>query len=198
MKKFSILGDVKAQNCDIRPRPLSMESRGTGRARSRGIASIETVIFLPLLILIFAGIKLVHSENIALLQARSQARSCAWQTSANGCEETPPGCETGTYQAETSSSAGERLERAGVLDDLRGSESVSKEIEDRLDGLLVQRTTSTATVQYRIPRLFVPEEERHSEEATEHERTAEYRLPCNSKPSHAKDLADSLWEELSR
>jgi hypothetical protein len=168
-----------------------------GRARARGIASIEAVLFLPILILIFAGIQLVTRSNMALMHARSQARSCAWRVAAAGCEAIPDECTSGKSEGTTSASAKERLEKSGALADTGESAAVNDEVTSRLDGLLVERTTSSASVSYKRPLLFVPEEERDaSEDASLAKHTSEYRLPCNSIPSDSKNISQAIWDEL--
>jgi hypothetical protein len=177
------------------------------RGTVRGVASLEVAIFLPVLVLVFAGILLVIRQSRATMQARSQARSCAWRISATGCDETPPDCSNQKVLAPTSDSAKERLERAGVGDDIQGSEVATLEIENRLDGLLVERNTSVVHVPYRRPALLAPGKDSSDSTSSplnsrgdselEVVSTAEYRLPCNSLPTEAKNLVEALFGEFS-
>lgn len=56
------------------------------RARTRGTASVEIVVMLPLFIIAFAGVYHLHATGSAALVAAERARGCAWQYAVNGCE----------------------------------------------------------------------------------------------------------------
>ena len=178
------------------------------RRRIRGVASIEAVMFLPVLILVFAGILFVIRQGRASMQARSQARSCAWRISAAGCGETPEDCVSEKSSEETSNSGKERLEKADAFQGIQGSSFAAKEIENRLDGLLVERTTSVVKVTYKQPGILVQDDEGESASESspsgakkrkpdqELTTSAEYRLPCNSLPSEHKNIVEALFAEF--
>jgi hypothetical protein len=63
------------------------------RRRGRGTASVEAVVALPFFILVLSGVWFVRDRQLAIQSAENQARSCAWQYSANDCSSIPKGCE---------------------------------------------------------------------------------------------------------
>lgn len=178
-----------------------------GTRRDLGIATVEALMFLPLLVAIFAGVQLVIRLNLAVMTARSHARSCAWRTATAGCGEVPEGCEGTPEDTPSGRSAKDRLDDSKAFEGVSGSESAEREVVAKLDGLLVERITLTATRSYRVPLPLVPKDSQQ-EEATqagdgedrdEVERSVEaaYRLPCNSRPSHADNPVKAFWEEFS-
>lgn len=63
--------------------------RSLGRTRERGTASVEAVVALPVLILLFISVFYVRDNSLALQSAANQARTCAWLHSAANCPEDP-------------------------------------------------------------------------------------------------------------
>jgi hypothetical protein len=61
-------------------------SRRTG---TRGTASVEAVVALPVLLLLFISVFYVRDNALALQSAANQARTCAWLYSAANCPEDP-------------------------------------------------------------------------------------------------------------
>ena len=72
--------------------PTGFEARRPSRARARGTASVEALVALPVLLLLFVSVFYVRDDAVALQAAANQARSCAWLYSANNCESIPPAC----------------------------------------------------------------------------------------------------------
>jgi hypothetical protein len=64
-----------------------------GRRASRGAATVETVIVLPVFVLLFVSLLYVRDQAVEKQRAEMQARTCAWLYSSNNCSEIPPGCE---------------------------------------------------------------------------------------------------------
>jgi hypothetical protein len=74
--------------------PATLNTRIHGaRRRARGTASVEAVIALPFFILVLSGVWFLRDKQLAQQASENQARSCAWQYSANDCTEIPKGCE---------------------------------------------------------------------------------------------------------
>lgn len=63
------------------------------RRRSRGTASVEAAIALPFFVIVLSGVWFVRDKQLAIQSAENQARSCAWQYSANDCSDIPKGCQ---------------------------------------------------------------------------------------------------------
>ena len=63
------------------------------RRRARGAASVEAAIALPFFVIVLSGVWFVRDKQLAIQSAENQARSCAWQYSANDCTVIPKGCE---------------------------------------------------------------------------------------------------------
>jgi hypothetical protein len=63
------------------------------RRLAQGAASVEAAIALPFFIIVLSGVWFVRDKQLAIQSAENQARSCAWQYSANDCTEIPKGCE---------------------------------------------------------------------------------------------------------
>lgn len=83
----------------LRPVSYPFEEKPSGarpfaaRSRRRGTASVEAVILLPLLVLLFLGVLYLRDVFLGVQRADLEARTCAWLYSDNGCTSVPPGCE---------------------------------------------------------------------------------------------------------
>lgn len=62
------------------------------RSRARGAASVEALVALPVLILIFISLMYVRDLVVQKQAAEMQARSCAWQYAMGNCQQVPAGC----------------------------------------------------------------------------------------------------------
>jgi len=81
------------------------------RRRARGTASVEAAIALPFFIIVLSGVWFVRDRQLAIQSAENQARSCAWQYSANDCTAIPPGCE-GVLTPGSAPQAGNKVDDA--------------------------------------------------------------------------------------
>jgi len=88
------------------PRPPS-------RARRRGTASVEAVVALPVLLLLFVSVFYVRDDAIALQTAANEARTCAWLYSANNCESLPAECHGSARNVGNSGDPPVQLPRVG-------------------------------------------------------------------------------------
>ncbi len=59
--------------------------RPSRRTGARGTASVEAVVALPVLLLLFISVFYVRDNALALQSAANQARTCAWLYSAANC-----------------------------------------------------------------------------------------------------------------
>src|SRR3954467_2633041 len=76
-----------------RASPPALTRLRRARRCARGTASVEAAVALPFFVLVLSGIWFVRDRQLAIQSAENQARSCAWQYSANDCSEVPKGCE---------------------------------------------------------------------------------------------------------
>lgn len=60
--------------------------------RSRGTATVEAVIALPVLLLILFSVLYAQSLQVARQRALVEARRCAWKYAIDGCGRAPAGC----------------------------------------------------------------------------------------------------------
>lgn len=64
-------------------------NRVGARRRARGAALVETVVVVPLFILLFAGMLFLHHVIAKTQQTQLAARSAAWQEAMSGCSGGP-------------------------------------------------------------------------------------------------------------
>lgn len=60
---------------------------------TRGLATVEAAVVLPVFIIIFAGLVYMHRLYSAKLEGMVDARECAWAYANGGCESVPPRCK---------------------------------------------------------------------------------------------------------
>lgn len=114
----------------------------------RGAATVEAVILLPVLAVLFAGLFFTHAHASRRQQARVLARRCAWLHAIDGCREIPPGCEDVPH---SSLRADEAADADTVTDGLKnharegGLLDGTPMLESLLDDLLGSPTQYTAT-----------------------------------------------------
>ena len=75
------------------PTPFRAATRHRRRRASRGVATVEAVVALPVLVLLFIAVFFFRDLAGARHEAATKARSCAWLYSANNCTTVPAGCE---------------------------------------------------------------------------------------------------------
>lgn len=149
---------------------------------------IETIVFLPVLILLLAGATFWGNLYLSRLEARSEARSCTWRTAIRGCGEALPDCP-GTSTTKTENTAmQERLNNSGAREamtsDNSGTEAVSSAVHEQLDSFLSERVATEGRREVSRPGPL------GGGIATA---SAIYSLPCNSRVEPADDLIASLF-----
>ena len=176
-------------------------------ASQRGAASMEAVVAIPFLILVFAGILYVGNRAEAAQAARDRARSCAWLYSANGCREVPPSCQgvlsTGTASRHDDGelrSTFERTQQAARQQPDRNGEpppdpkGALQKIVGGIIGSVIEdlfgRTTSAHTE--RVVRR--PKPLGGGKLAVE----GDYHLACNLAPQKPLDVVKDAWRTLVR
>lgn len=59
---------------------------------TRGLATVEAAVVLPVFIVIFCGLVVIHRLYDAKFSAMTEARECAWAYANGGCESAPENC----------------------------------------------------------------------------------------------------------
>jgi hypothetical protein len=62
---------------------------------------VEGVILLPVLAILWLGVRYLAEVQHASALARLEARRCAWQHALHGCETPPPGCNAAVERQQT-------------------------------------------------------------------------------------------------
>lgn len=62
---------------------------------TRGAIFVETLVVVPLFVVIWVIAWWLHDVNASDMTATEQARSCAWRFAVSGCREVPAGCDVG-------------------------------------------------------------------------------------------------------
>jgi len=167
------------------------------RRRARGTASVEAAVALPFFILVLSGVWFVRDRQIAIQTVENQARSCAWQYSANNCMKVPAGCETVLLAPGTAPHAATRVDDA--LNDAKSSvlsggdskgviEKVATEmlgpVIDELFGHFVDASTRRGVTRPGIlggGQTVVG---------------GRYHLACNLRPSKPADVVSDAWNRI--
>lgn len=162
--------------------------RGSGE---RGVASVEAVVFLPFMLLLFFGVTFVHQRYDATQRAWVSARSCAWAYSQQGCTgPMPAACGAQTVTADLPQNAD--LNEAIPPDPEHGDDDVLTPKANTLLGeprstLFGEYATVTGSVKFTPPRMF----------GGERTVSAPYHLACNLEPKTLGDLVGDLFGMLT-
>jgi hypothetical protein len=171
------------------------------RFSTRGAASVEAVIVLPLFVILFVGIFWIRDRQEAKLIADQEARRCAWTYSALGCDRNhiPEGCEVrdadlqiqGDLSIPYESVSTSVSSMATNQGDLGLGNFVKNLILDnvvaRLGEALTHNTEATTAIERERPDLFGGGQAMIS---------GKYRLACNLTGHTPEALLDAAWNKL--
>lgn len=186
-----------------------LKHRGTEQVRetasrrscTRGAASVEAVIVLPLFVSLFVGIFWVRDRQEAKLIADQEARRCAWTYSALGCDKDhiPDGCEVQDaslqldgdlsipYETVASSVNAMSSNRGDLgLGDFVKNLLLDKVVA-RLGDALTHNIEATKRLELERPSMFGGGQVVVS---------GKYRLACNLKSYTPDALLDEAWRKL--
>jgi hypothetical protein len=178
-------------------RPFRYRGSRATRARTRGTASIEAVIVIPVFIALFIGVAYVSRVAELGQSAEMTARSCAWLYSAQNCKGVPPGCE-GYLRARTAVSTGGNK----VDDALHGGKnslphgSSAQNFVSGVVGSLLESAIQDAfgrTLDASVPAATDQPELFGGKTVTV---TGNYNLACNLAPTTLGDVAKDAWSLL--
>jgi hypothetical protein len=166
------------------------------RRGARGTASVEAAVALPLFVLVLSGIWFVRDRQLAIQSAENQARSCAWQYSANDCSDVPKGCE-GVLSPGTAPRANTKVD--DVLNDAKSTVLAGG------DSKGVIETVATKLLGPAIDALFG----RFVDGSTERQLarpailgggqtvvSGKYHLACNLQPTTPTQVVEDAWAKI--
>lgn len=176
-------------------------NRGLTRFNSRGTASVEAVIVLPVFVILFVGIFFARDLQAAKLASEQQARRCAWEYSYTGCDpdHRPSGCTVPDADQPLAGDLSEVIDRVNLddqsLSTIQGDLGLGKVVRDlirdqvvsRLAAALTHDIEATTTVERERPNLFG---------AGKTVIDGKYRLACNLRPQTPAQLLDTAWHKL--
>lgn len=164
------------------------------KRRNRGVASVEAVIVIPFLILIYFGVVFVHARYDARQRAWSSARGCAWLYSQRGCKgELPTECGAAVSgPAELPENAD--LDEAARGDQVQAEDEDSQKVVDKQNMLLGEPrgslfgeyVTVTASVEFQSPALF----------GGTRSASAPYYVACNLEEQTLGDIAHQFVDAV--
>ncbi len=152
----------------------------------RGAASVEAVVVLPVLIILFASVLYVRTQVLGRQAAESQARACAWAYSMNNCTSVPVGCNARLVSA--GASLGGQVESAlseagaGIAAPI-----VSAVLRPFLELAFGQALDAKTDVAFERPALY------GGGTRSVH---GGYHLACNVGPKTLTDVAKDAWNAL--
>jgi hypothetical protein len=163
----------------------------------RGTASVEAVVALPVLVLLFVGVFYVRDLATAKHDALTKARTCAWLYSANNCNEKPAGCEDilvdddegGKVTDKVAEALADGTDRITKSPGMGGAieHIVSAMIEPALKAAFGRSVAANATNEVKRPALFGQGKQVVA---------GKYHLACNLNPSTMEDVVKDAWHLL--
>jgi hypothetical protein len=163
-------------------------SRSEFRGSSRGAASAEAVVVLPVFIIIFASVLYVRSQVLSRQAAETKARACAWAFSTNNCGAIPPGCEDIVRKVDGAAGVVDEIEkdllsaRGGLVGPV-----VAKVIEPALKCAFGSALDANTKQSYQRPSLY------GGGTATA---SGSYHLACNLAHETLIEVANDAWKSL--
>src|SRR4051812_8832514 len=179
-----------------RASPPALTRLRCARRCARGTASIEAVVALPFFVLVLSGIWFVRDRQLAIQSAENQARSCAWQYSANDCTSIPKGCE-GVLTPGSAPPAGNVIDDA--LNDAKSAVSAGG------DSKGVVEKIASGTLAPAIDALFGRFVEGKSSRTLNRPGvlgggqavfTGSYHLACNLQPTTPAKVVEDAWNKI--
>jgi hypothetical protein len=162
-------------------------ARRSPRAK-RGVATVEAVVALPVLVLLFVAVFFFRDRAGAQHETATRARSCAWLYSANDCRGIPAGCEGVLTDTSAVGDASE-IPMPAIAGDSEENRKVNGIVSGLLDKALLtlfgSGVKAHATKGVRRPSVLG--------EGTL-ELSSDYHLACNLAPTTADRVVRDAWD----
>ncbi len=162
------------------------------RAHKRGAASVEALIIITFLILVWTGVRHMGTVAGLSLKGRAEARGCAFYVATHGCRNVPDWChvdrdsEPSPTEEEETASLDEKASEVGAIEGDDADESsgfgnkVGNFLDETLQSTLFERAEAHVPQSIEAPPLLGGETVELSQDMS---------LPCN--PVH-ESLDDKL------
>ncbi|MGC4068885.1 MAG: pilus assembly protein [Polyangiaceae bacterium] len=166
---------------------------------TRGAASVEAVVVLPVFVILLVGLFFVRDLTRARLRADQEVRRCAWQYAMyENCEQAPPGCEEvvgkGHYGALLPDKLDDAINSLGSGSKGGSSEGYARVrhvLENFVERYLAQAVTkrfdAEKTVKQARPPMFG---------GGTRVLRGKYDLACNVRPQRQRDVVTAVWNQF--
>lgn len=152
--------------------------------RQRGAATLEAIMVMTLMILLWAGISHLGSVYTLSISAKSQARGCAWRVSASSCEKIPDECEVTLGRGKPHEGEDKLKDQADEATDEGIVAKICRvALLDQITSLFSKRARASAGTDIKEPPLLGGKDVRVA---------GHYSLPCNSRGGSAKDQESDM------
>jgi hypothetical protein len=156
---------------------------------SRGVASVEAVLVLPLFVIFFVSLFYVRDLVVARQSAEAKTRTCVWLYSNENCDRVPPGCEQTLLALRA---AAEKVD--GRIESALSGASiwpisiiVSNILEPVLRAAFGKAVAANTPLTYQRPPLYGGDTG---------VATGSYYLACNITPKTERDIVKEAWDDI--
>jgi hypothetical protein len=157
------------------------------RGKERGAASVEAVVILPVMILVFAGVLFVTHVYEAKQRTLLEARMQAWEQSENACKGAAVLPNDAARQRERLRKEQTGVSGGGSAEGERTATAINGILGGPLDELFGASVTTEAGREVKGPPPFDRRVARVG---------SSYHLVCNIEPKSLSDLALSLFKAV--
>lgn len=154
----------------------------------RGAVFLESILVLPVLLILLSGVLFVARTAFAQLELRAQVRACAWQLSLSGCKELPASCASSLFKRD---SAHPELSSSSLLQASQPSSTssfLSSQFQRVWQELFSHKVTSQAKQSIHRPKLLGGQTITVESYLT---------LPCSRSLSEEAKHVDDLFSSLT-
>lgn len=166
--------------------------------QSRGVASVEAVVALPVFVILFVGMFFVRDLTSSRLAADQEVRRCSWEYALNyNCGGTPPGCGNvvgKSHYGSLTPKFDQTLNSLGDTTQYQNSDGfaavkriLQKFVSDYLAQAVTKRFEAQKTIERERPGLFGGGKSVVS---------GKYGLACNVPPQGQHDVLTAVWDQF--
>lgn len=155
----------------------------------RGIATIEAILILAVLAILWGGVRYVTALGLEHLRAEEHARSCAWRIASTGCQEIPDDCQAKEEAETPSPKMGQLPNHDGAAQQHSANQEVQSATDAAISGLFFKRTETSSGGEVSRPAILGGESV---------EVAGSHTLPCNQPPAPTENLARRLFSVFTR